>query len=52
MGAREKYLVLENNAYLYSIKARELTIVKQLLKLVSLKDENKESIHKETLEKL
>jgi hypothetical protein len=47
--------VLENNAFLYSIKARELTIVHKLLKLVSLKKENvetgdKESIHKETLE--
>jgi len=49
--------VLENNALLYSIKARELTIVKQLLKLVTLKKENietgdKESIHKETLESI
>jgi hypothetical protein len=57
MDIREKMQVLENNALLYSIKARELTIVKQLLKLVTLKKENietgdKESIHKETLESI
>jgi hypothetical protein len=57
MNIREKMQVLENNALLYSIKARELTIVKQLLKLVTLKKENietgdKESIHKETLESI
>tara|TARA_B110000285_G_scaffold206967_1_gene245946 strand:- start:755 stop:928 length:174 start_codon:yes stop_codon:yes gene_type:complete len=57
MDIREKMQVLENNALLYSIKARELTIVKQLLIKVTLKKENietgdKESIHKETLESI
>ena len=42
--------VLESNAILWTIKARELTIVKYLLSKVTLKDENKESIHKEELE--
>jgi hypothetical protein len=36
--------------YLYSIKAREMTIVKKLLTSVTLKNEEKESIHKDALE--
>ena len=42
--------VLESNAILWTIKARELTIVKYLLGKVTLKDENKEPIHKEEIE--
>lgn len=50
LDLREMIQVLENKALLWSIKVREITIVKLLLKEVKVKDENKESIHKDAIE--